>query len=52
MQQAKQDLISGFTEEIALTNLHQALKTLGVITGETLIADIINQIFSTFCIGK
>ena len=52
LQQAKQDLLSGFTEEIALANLHQALKTLGVITGETLIADIINQIFSTFCIGK
>jgi len=52
LNQAKQDLLSGFTEEIALANLHQALKTLGVITGETLIADIINQIFSTFCIGK
>lgn len=52
LNQARQDLISGFTEEIALANLHQALKTLGVITGETLIADIINQIFSTFCIGK
>lgn len=52
LQQAKQDLLSGFTEEIALANLHRALKTLGVITGETLIADIINQIFSTFCIGK
>lgn len=52
LNQAKQDLLSGFTEEIALANLHQALRTLGVITGETLIADIINQIFSTFCIGK
>ena len=52
LRQAKHDLISGFTEEVALANLHQALKTLGVITGETLIADIINQIFSTFCIGK
>lgn len=52
LQQAKLDLASGFTEEIALANLHHALKTLGVITGETLIADIINQIFSTFCIGK
>jgi len=52
LRQAKQDLVSGFTEEIALANLHQALKSLGVITGETLIADIINQIFLTFCIGK
>lgn len=52
LRQAKQDLMSGFTEEIALANLHHALRTLGVITGETLIADIINQIFTTFCIGK
>jgi tRNA modification GTPase len=52
LRQAKLDLTAGFTEEVALANLHQALRSLGVITGETLIADIINQIFSTFCIGK
>jgi tRNA modification GTPase len=52
LRMAKQDLAAGFTEEVALANLHQALHSLGVITGETLIADIINQIFSTFCIGK
>lgn len=52
LKRAKHDLASGFTEEIALANLHQALRSIGVITGETLIADIINQIFSTFCIGK
>jgi tRNA modification GTPase len=52
LRKAKQDLAAGFTEEVALDNLHHALRSLGVITGETLIADIINQIFSTFCIGK
>ena len=52
LRQARQDLTAGFTEEIALANLHQALRTLGLITGETLITDLINQIFSTFCIGK
>lgn len=52
LKQSRGDLASGYTEEIALANLHQALRSLGVITGETLIADIINQIFSTFCIGK
>ncbi len=52
LRQARQDLNAGFTEEVALTNLHPALRYLGVITGETLITDIINQIFSTFCIGK
>jgi len=52
LRQAGQDLTAGFTEEVALSNLHHALQNLGVITGETLITDIINQIFSTFCIGK
>jgi tRNA modification GTPase len=52
LQKSRQDLIAGFTEEVALANLHQALHNLGIITGETLITDIINQIFLTFCIGK
>ncbi len=52
MQQAKQDLSAGFTEEVVLVHLHEALRSLGIITGETLIGDIINQIFTTFCIGK
>lgn len=52
LQKARQDLLAGFTEEVALANLHLALDSLGTITGETLITDIINQIFSTFCIGK
>ncbi len=52
LRQARQDLSAGFTEEVVLVNLHSALQSLGVITGETLLSDIINQIFSTFCIGK
>jgi tRNA modification GTPase len=52
MRQAKQDLSAGYTEEVVLVNLHEALRSLGIITGETLIGDIINQIFTTFCIGK
>jgi tRNA modification GTPase len=45
LRKAKSDLASGFTEEVALANLHQSLRSLGVITGETMIADIISQIF-------
>jgi tRNA modification GTPase len=52
MKQAQRDLQAGFTEEVVLVNLHEALRSLGIVTGETLIGDIINQIFSTFCIGK
>ncbi len=52
MQQATDDLAAGFSEEVVVVSLHEALRSLGIITGETLISDIINQIFTTFCIGK
>jgi len=40
------------SEEIVLIGLHNALKFLGEITGETTTEDILSEIFSTFCIGK
>jgi tRNA modification GTPase len=52
IERARSDLEAGFTEEIVLESLHLTLRNLGVITGETLIADLLDQVFSTFCIGK
>jgi tRNA modification GTPase len=52
VEKAQHDLRIGFSEEVVLVNIHEALQYLGIITGETLIGDILNQIFSTFCIGK
>ncbi|HYJ89523.1 MAG TPA: tRNA uridine-5-carboxymethylaminomethyl(34) synthesis GTPase MnmE [Pyrinomonadaceae bacterium] len=40
------------SEELVLVGLHNALRFLGEITGETTTEDILGQIFSTFCIGK
>ncbi|MGD9588720.1 MAG: tRNA uridine-5-carboxymethylaminomethyl(34) synthesis GTPase MnmE [Pyrinomonadaceae bacterium] len=40
------------SEEIILIGLHNALRYLGQITGETTTEDILTRIFSTFCIGK
>ena len=40
------------SEEIILVGLHNALRLLGQITGETTTEDILTRIFSTFCIGK
>ena len=45
-------LKDGASEEIVLVGLHNALKFLGEITGETTTEDILSEIFSTFCIGK
>jgi len=50
--QARRALDEGYSEEVALVGLHDALRCLGEITGEVTIEDILNQIFSTFCIGK
>ena len=43
---------SGMSEEFPLHDFRKALEALGQITGETTTEDILEQIFSTFCIGK
>lgn len=40
------------SEELVLAPLHNALRLLGQITGQTTTEDILSEIFSTFCIGK
>ena len=40
------------SEELIVAPLHNALKLLGEVTGETSTEDLLAQIFSTFCIGK
>ena len=40
------------SEEITLVGLHNALRLLGEITGETTSEDVLTRIFETFCIGK
>lgn len=41
-----------FSEEIVLIGLHNAIRSLGQITGEMTTEDMLTRIFSTFCIGK
>jgi len=47
-----ESLSDGTSEEIVLVGLHNALKFLGEITGETTTEDMLTRVFSTFCIGK
>ncbi len=50
---SSQDLLGArASEELVLIGLHNALRYLGEITGETTPDEILGQIFSTFCIGK
>lgn len=43
---------SGFTEEILVEELRRAMDQLGSITGEFTTEDLLDRVFSTFCIGK
>jgi tRNA modification GTPase len=40
------------SEELTLVGLHDALRYLGQISGETTTEQLLGEIFSTFCIGK
>jgi len=40
------------TEELILVPLHNALRYLDQITGETTTEDILTEVFATFCVGK
>jgi tRNA modification GTPase len=52
LEDARLALRERHTEELILVPLHNALKFLGQITGETTTEDILSEIFATFCIGK
>jgi tRNA modification GTPase len=52
LEVARTALSERHSEELVLVPLHNALKFLGQITGETTTEDILSEIFATFCIGK
>lgn len=59
LRRAKEDIENSIillnqkmSEEIVLIGLHNAIRYLGEITGETTTEDMLTRIFSTFCIGK
>ncbi len=52
IRQSIANLDAKMSEEIVLIGLHNALRYLGEITGETTTEDMLTRIFSTFCIGK
>jgi tRNA modification GTPase len=52
LESARACFADRYSEELVLAPLHNALKLLGQITGETTTEDILSEIFATFCIGK
>jgi tRNA modification GTPase len=52
LESASRAIEVGASEELVLVGLHNGLRFLGEITGETTAEDVLSRIFSTFCIGK
>ena len=52
IEQARRATELGIPHEMLLLDLYAALRPLDAITGATTADDILNRIFSTFCIGK
>jgi tRNA modification GTPase len=52
LEQARTATTLGIPHEMLLLDLYAALRPIDGITGATTVDDILNRIFSTFCIGK
>ncbi len=52
LEQARSAVESGIPHEMLLLDLYAALRPIDAITGATTADDILNRIFSEFCIGK
>lgn len=52
LDRARQATLTGIPHEMLLLDLYAALRPIDAITGATTADDILNRIFSTFCIGK
>jgi len=50
--QARETLDMGVSGDMLTLDLRAALQELGAITGEITNEDVLDQIFSRFCIGK
>ena len=51
-RQFQASMQSGFSEDLLVIDLQSAWETLGLITGDTADDNLIDEIFSRFCLGK
>lgn len=52
LKKAKESLLNNLGNELVSADLREAVKTLGELVGDTFSQDVLNNIFSRFCIGK
>jgi tRNA modification GTPase len=52
LDKAREAAVAAIPHEMLLLDLYAALRPIDAVTGATTADDILNRIFSTFCIGK
>ena len=52
LQQARESLIDGLSEELIAVDVTLAMEHLGAVLGKTFEEDLLDKIFGQFCIGK
>jgi tRNA modification GTPase len=52
LSKARDSILQGLSPEFPAFDIRQALERLGEIAGETVTEEVLEKIFSTFCIGK
>lgn len=52
LSKARDSVLTGLSPEFAAFDVREALDCLGEITGKTFNEDVLDRIFSTFCLGK
>jgi len=52
LERAKASMAQGLSWEFPAIDLREAIDALGEITGETVLDEVLDQVFSQFCIGK
>jgi tRNA modification GTPase len=52
LERARQAIRQGIPPEMALIDLYDGLSHLNTLTGDTLTEDILDRVFSKFCVGK
>ncbi|HUH66544.1 MAG TPA: tRNA uridine-5-carboxymethylaminomethyl(34) synthesis GTPase MnmE [Syntrophales bacterium] len=52
LSRAKETILQGLSPELSAFDVRQSLENLGEIAGKTVTDEVLDRIFSTFCIGK